>query len=162
MDTREYSRALDMEQAGETKEGFSLLVQLADEGHPLALLDMATRYWSTEGFAYPVEAVPHDAKKSEEYALRAKARLEELSGAGDGDAMRMLATTFLGHWHPIHEKSIEKAEQLLLEAYDAKCYFAANDLAALYLFSDLEKAKFWYQQAERHGCRVMHDDRLET
>lgn len=44
----------------------------------------------------------------------------------------------------------------------AKCYCAANELATFYVGSDLEKAKFWYQEAERHNCRVIQDDRLET
>lgn len=65
-------------------------------------------------------------------------------------------------WHPVHEQSIEKAENLLLNAYEANCYFAANELAIFYLSRDIKKAKFWYHEAERHHCRVIHDDRLET
>jgi hypothetical protein len=76
--------------------------------------------------------------------------------------MRMLASTYFGHWHPIHEKSVDEGERWLLRAYEAKCYFAANDLATFYQGSDVEKAKFYYQEAERHGCRVIHNDRLET
>ncbi|MDP3010521.1 MAG: hypothetical protein Q8N30_15820 [Methylococcales bacterium] len=44
----------------------------------------------------------------------------------------------------------------------AKCYCAANELATFYVGSDLEKAKFWYREAERHNCRVIQDDRLDT
>ena len=162
MDNEEYFKVSELERAGKTKEGLALLKRLVDEGHPLALLDMSTRYYSTEGFAYPVEKIPTDYKKSEELAVLAKEKLEQLSTAGDGESMRMLASTYFGNWHPIHEKSIEKAEKLLLKAYKANCYFAANDLATFYIGSDLEKAKFWYQEAERHNCRVIHDDKLET
>jgi TPR repeat protein len=161
MDNEEYFKVSELEQAKKTKEGFALLLRLVEEKHPLALLDMSTRYYSTECFVYPVEDVPTDEKKSEELALIAKEKLEQLSAAGDGEAMRMLASIYLGHWHPVHEKSVEKAEQLLLKAYEANCYFAANDLAIFYIGSDIEKAKFWYQEAERHDCRVIHDDRLE-
>ena len=77
------------------------------------------------------------------------------------EVMRMLASIYLGHWHPVHEKSVENAEKLLLKAYAANCYFAANDLAIFYIGSDLDKAKFWYQEAERHNCRLIHDARLE-
>lgn len=111
---------------------------------------------------YPVEEIPTDKKKSEELAVMAKEQLEQLSATGDGEAMRMLASIYFGHWHPVHEKSIEKAEKLLLKAYEANCYFAANDLATFYLGRDIEKAKFWYQEAEWHHCRVIYDDRLET
>lgn len=123
---------------------------------------MSCRYCSTEGFVYPVQAIAIDIKKSEEYSVQTKEELEKLSAAGDGKAKRMLAKMYLGHWHRIHQKSIEKAERLFLEAYEAKCCFAANKLATFYVVSDLEKAKFWYQEAERHNCRVIQDDRLET
>jgi len=162
MNNEEYFNISELEQAGKIKEGFALLTRLVDEKHPLALLDMSCRCYSTEGFSYPIQAIPTDVKKSEEYAVQAKEELEKLSATGDGEAKRMLAYTYLGHWHPVHEKSIEKAEQLFLEAYEAKCYFAANELATFYVGSDLEKAKFWYQEAERHNCRVIQDDRLEA
>lgn len=162
MNNEEYFNIFELEQAGKIKEGFALLTRLVDEKHPLALLDMSCRCYSTEGFVYPIQEIPTDVKKSEEYAVQAKEELEKLSSAGDGEAKRMLAEMYLGHWHPVHEKSIEKAEQLFLEAYEAKCYFAANELALFYRGWNLEKAKFWYQEAERHNCRVIRDDRLET
>ncbi len=162
MDNEEYFEISDLEQSGKTKEGFALLMKLVSENHPMALLDMSGRYYSTEGFVYPVEDVPVDMKKSEELAVQAKKAFEKLAKKGDGEAKRMLASIYLGHWHPIHEKSLEKAEELLLEAYKVKRYFAANDLAIFYLGSDIEKAKFWYKEAERHDCRVIYDKRLET
>lgn len=162
MDNEEYFKVSELERAGKTKDGLRLLKRLADKGHPLALLDISMRYYTTEGFAYPVEAVPTDHEKSEILAIQAKEKLEELAASGDGEAMRMLASTYFGHWHPVHEKSIEKAEKLLLGAFAANCYFAANDLATFYVGSDIEKARYWYQEAERQNCRVVHDDRLET
>jgi hypothetical protein len=50
----------------------------------------------------------------------------------------------------------------LLKAFEAKCYFAANDLATFYQGSDLEKAKYYYQQAEHHDSRVIQNSNLET
>ncbi|MDH4149632.1 MAG: hypothetical protein OEW79_07125 [Betaproteobacteria bacterium] len=162
MNNEEYFKVSELERAGRTKEGFALLTKLVEEGHPLALLDLSARYYSTEGYAYPVERIPTDLAKSEELAVLAKQELERLARDGDGEAMRMLASTYFGHWHPVHEKSVEKAEELLLKAYEANCYFAANDLATFYSGSDLEKAKFWYKEADKHDCRVVHDQRLET
>jgi TPR repeat protein len=162
MDSSAYFKVSEMERSGQTEEGFLLLERLAMEGDPLALLDLAGRYFSTEGFAHPVKTIESDERKSEELAIKAKDRLLELANAGDGEAMRMLATTYFGHWHPVHEKSFDEGEKWLLRAYEVACYSAANDLALFYLGKDIEKAKFYYQEAERHGCRVIHDDRLET
>jgi TPR repeat protein len=162
MDNTEYFKVSELERAGHVKEGLSLLARLVSEGHPLALLDMSMRYFSIEGFAYPVEAIQTDYVKSEQLAIQAKEQLEVLAASGDGEAMRLLAGIYLGHWHPVHEKSLEKAEQLLLASFAAYCYFAANELATFYVGSDIEKAKHWYKEAERHNCRVIHDDRLET
>jgi hypothetical protein len=161
MDNDEYFKVSELEHDKKTKEGFALLLRLVEEKHPLALLEMSNRYYATADFVYSVEDIPVDEKKSEELALMGKARLEELSAAGDGEAMRMLAYTYFGYFHPVLEKSIEKAEQFLLQAYEKNNYVAANDLAVFCIGTDLEKAKFWYQEAERHDCRVIHDDRLE-
>jgi hypothetical protein len=162
MDNSEYFKVSELESVGKTKEALALLLKLVDEKDPLALLDMSNRYYSTEGFAYPIEYIPVDMEKSELLAVMAKEELEQLAISGDAEAMRMLASTYFGHWHPIHEKSLEKAEKLLLEAYKANCYFAANDLATFYIGSNIDKAKFWYQEAERHQCRVIYDSRLES
>lgn len=152
---------LDLEQAGEKERAWQLLNLLAVEEDPLALLDLATRYFSTEGFTYPVHPVEPDRNKSDELATKGKEILERRAEAGDGDAMRILACTYLGHWHPIHEVSIKKAEYWLLKAFDAGCYFAANDLAPFYQEQDIEKAKYWYRMAERHNCRVIYNEKLE-
>jgi len=75
--------------------------------------------------------------------------------------MRMLAYLHLGLLG-IYEKSIEKAETLLLNAFEAGCYFAANDLHTFYLGSDKEKSKHYYKEAERHRCRVVFNQDFET
>lgn len=53
---------------------------------------MSIRYYSMEGFVYPIEKIATNEKKSEELALMAKEQLEQLSATGDGEAMRMLAS----------------------------------------------------------------------
>jgi TPR repeat protein len=161
MNNTKYYEALELERSGKIEEGFHLLEQLSSEGDPCALLDLSARYFSVEGFAFPVKQIVPDSKKSKELAIKAKSRLVELANIGDGEAMRMLASTYLGHWHPALEKSIKKAEEWLLLAYKAKCYFAANDLATFYQGINIEKAKFYYKEAERHDCRVIHNHNLE-
>ncbi len=151
-----------MERSGKTEEGFRLLVELAEADDPLALLDLSTRYLSIEGYVHPVKEIEPDEVKSEELAVKGKNRLLELAHSGDGNAMRMLAGTYMGHWHPIHEISDDEAEKWLLRAYEASCYFAANDLATFYQHSDIEKAKYYYQEAERHNCRVIQNATLKT
>ena len=162
MDNEQYNSVSNLEWNGKVEEGFRLLERLAKEEHPMALLDLSARYWSIEGYAHPVFPLEPDHAKSEELAKRAKKKLEEMAKKKDGEAMRMLAYTYLGHWGPYLEKSIEQAEQWLLEAYDAGCHFAANDLSHFYANSDVEKAKYWYQEAEKHNCRVIYHEQCET
>lgn len=162
MNDAEYFDVFDLESSGKTEEGFLLLERLAEEGNYLALLDLSARYFSTEGYAFPVKAILSDEKKSEELALKAEKRLLELATAGDGEAMRMLANTYLGHWHPVLKKSVELAETWLLRAYEVEHYEAANDLAVFYLERDIDRAKFYYREAELHSCKVIYHDRLET
>lgn len=162
MNTEAYYKVMEIERAGEIEKALSMLKELAREGDALALLDLSARYYSVDGYAYPVESIDPDHTKSEELLLRAKERFEELSSEGSGEAMRMLASIYFGHWGPFLEKSVEKAEQYLLRAIEAKCFFAANDLATFYQGSNIEKAKYYYQMAEEHNCRVIHNEDLET
>ncbi len=162
MNNEAYFKILDLERSGGSKEALKLLLQLAEENHPMALLDLSIRYLSVEGFAYPVEHIEPDAEKSEKLALKAKGLIETASNNGDGEAMRMLASFYMGHWHPIYEKSNLMAEQLLLKSIEAGCYFAANELATFYLSKDIEKAKYYYQMASNHDCRVIYHEELET
>lgn len=162
MDNEQYSTISDIERDGKIEEGFLLLERLAKENHPMALLDLSQRYFSIEGFAYPVHPLEPDHEKSEQLALRGKERLEELALLNDGEAMRILAYTYFGYYGPSLEKSIVKAEEWLLKAYEAGCYFAANDLSSFYINQDLEKSKHWYQEAEKHNCRVIYNELCEA
>lgn len=162
MNTDEYYKIMEIERTGETSKALSMLKKLAHEGDALALLDLSARYYSIDGYAYPVEHIESDHIKSEELFFKAKEKFEELSNEGSGEAMRMLANIYLGHWGPYLEKSFEKAEKYLLKAIEAKCFFAANDLATYYQGSNLEKAKYYYQMAEKHNCRVIYNENLET
>lgn len=162
MDNQAYWKVSELEKEGQTKEALTLLVKLADNKHPLALLELSIRYLSTEGYINPVEKIESDEDKSNSLALEAHNQLIKLSNEGDGEAMRVLATTYLNHWHPfIPEKDINKAEQWLLKSYETGHYFAANDLAILCISKDINEAKYWYKEADKHNCRVIYDPKLE-
>jgi len=162
MKTDEYYKIMEIERAGETAEALALLKRLAKKGDALALLDLSTRYYSTEGYVYPVEQIEPDHAYSEELFFKAKESLEELTADGSGEAMRMLANIYLGAWGPYIERSIEKAENLLLESIEANHFFSANELASMYIGRDAEKAKYYYQMAKEHDCLVIKHDAFET
>ncbi|MBE9489638.1 MAG: sel1 repeat family protein [Bacteroidetes bacterium] len=161
MNNEEYDKITEFERNGKPKEAFDLLKKLCDEGHPMAMLELSMRYYSTEGYVHPVFKIEKDLKLSEELASKGKSKLEELSSLGDGEAMRMLAYTYFQHLSPYLEKSFEKAEMWLLKAFESGCFFAANDLSTFYVNSDLEKAKYWYAQADKHQCRVIYHKECE-
>jgi len=105
MDNNEYNKIFKLEHIGETTEAFALLEQLANDDHPKALLDLSNRYISIEGFQHPVWPLKPNHKKSQELAFNVKVKLEELQESNDGEAIRMLAYTYLGHWGPHFEQS---------------------------------------------------------
>ena len=162
MDYEEYSQIFELERNGKAEEAYQLLERLADQGHPLALMDLSMRYYSTDGFVYPIFPLEPDKKKSKELEQIAKKKCEELASVHDGEALRMLGYYYLGLWVLAEEKDLDLGEKYLLEAYEANCYFAANDLATFYQGSDIEKAKFYYKEAERHKCRVAADNWGQT
>ncbi len=162
MNNEEYWLITELERKGEAKKAFQLLVRLADEEHPMVLLDLSSRYYSIEGYVNPVYPLDSDREKSKSLAKLGKKSLERMVLLNDGEAMRMLAYCYFGHWGPYLEKNIEQAEKWLLKSYKAECYAAANDLATFYQGSDIEKAKFYYQEAEKHDCRVIYNPNLET
>ena len=151
----------ELDCAGKTAEAFSLLQKLANDSDPFALLELSMRYASTDGYVVPVEPMEQDLAKSQSLAILSKKKFEEYASKGDGEAMRMLANFYMGLWHPVFEKSCEKAEKLLLEAISVGHYFAANDLATYYQGSSIDKAKYYYQLAEEHNCRVVYNKNLE-
>ena len=83
MDNEQYNSVSDLERDGKVEEGFRLLERLAEEEHPMALLDLSARYWSIEGHANPVMPLEPDHAKSEELAKQAKNKLEEMAKSND-------------------------------------------------------------------------------
>lgn len=162
MDMEEYNKVSELERKGEIEKGFTLLQNLANDGHPLALLELGLRFYSTEGYVHPVKSLESNLKECEELLKKGKQGLEKEASLNDGEAMRMLAYTYLGFFSNYLEHDLEKAEEWLLKSYEAGCYFAANDLSTYYLGTDLAKAKFWYQEADKHNCRVIFNDQCET
>ena len=162
MNNEEYNKIFELELNGKPEEAFLLLESLASQGHPMALMDLSMRYYSIDGHTHPVFPLEPDIEKSKELEQKAKSKCEELASNNDGEAMRILAYFYLGLWGLNEERNIELGEELLLKAYEANCFFAANDLATFYQGSNIEKAKFYYQEAERHNCRVIQNDNLET
>jgi len=161
MDNDEFLTISELERRGSVNEAFELLSRLAKNSHPMALLDLSMRYYSVEGYAQPVFPLEPDHEKSEQLAKLAKERLEELASKNDGEAMRMLAYCYLGHWGPFLEKDRGQGEDWLLKAYDAECFVAANDLSVFYQHSNLEKSKHWYNEAETHNCRIIFNEQCE-
>ena len=66
---------MEIERAGETTEALVMLKKLANKGDALALLDLSTRYYSTECYVYPVEDIEPDHAYSEELFFKAKKKL---------------------------------------------------------------------------------------
>lgn len=161
MDSERYLKVAELEQAGRLEDGFALLNSLAAENDPLALIELGSRHFSTDGYTPSVLPITSNPEKAQELITLGKLKLEELASTGDGEAMRMLGYFYLGHLCYC-EKNIQLAEKWLLRAFQAGCYFAANDLHTFYLGSDIEKSKLYYQEAERHKCRVVFNEQFET
>jgi len=162
MDNEEFNKIFNLEREGSIEEAHKLLLQLVEEKHPMALLELSMRSFSMEGYAHEVHLVETNLELSKELAEKAKIELEILSENGDGEAMRMLAYNYFGYHGHHFEKNVEKAEELLLASYGAGCVFAANELATLYASSDVEKASYWYKLAEIHKVRVVFNPECES
>ncbi|MGC1510091.1 SEL1-like repeat protein [Ketobacter sp.] len=162
MSAEKFQKVYELEDLGEFKKAFVVLSELADAGYGLALFEMASRLLSPESYVKDIYPKTPDEELSKEYASRAFRALTDEALAGNGESMRMLAYAYLGLSVPFYENDISKGEQWLLNAFDAGCNFAANDLSTFYLGSDLEKAKFWYKQADKHSCRVIYNESCAT
>ncbi|MCG8669965.1 MAG: hypothetical protein MI867_11170 [Pseudomonadales bacterium] len=162
MITDKFQKVFELEEHNEFENAFALLSELAGKGYGLALLEMASRYHSPESYAKDIYPKSPDKRLSEEYASKAFKALHNESLIGNGESMRMLAYTYLGLSLPFYEKDLSVGEDLLLKAFEAGCYVAANDLSTFYLGKDIEKAKFWYKQADIHNCRVIYNAECET
>lgn len=161
MDSERYLKVSELERAGKLEEGLSLLKNLANENDPLALIELGSRHISTDGYSPPVLSIVSNPEKGKDLIERGRRVLEERASKGDGEAMRMLGYYYLGHLCPC-ERELNEAETQLLNAFQAGCYFAANDLHTFYLGSDTEKSKLYYKEAERHKCRVVFHEDFET
>jgi len=161
MDKEIFNKVFTLEQIGSKKEAHELLLKLVGESHPMALLELSSRYFSTQGYVNEVFQLEQNLELSEKLATQAKLELETLTKLGDGEAMRMLAYCYLGYHGHYHERNIKTAEKLLLASYDAGCFFSANELASFYVSSDIEKAAYWYNLAEIHNERVVYHPECE-
>ena len=161
MDSERFQKVWELERAGKLEEGLRLLKALANENDPLALIELGSRHITTDGYAPPVLSVGSDPDKGKELIEKGRRVFEEMAAKGDGEAMRMLGYYYLGHLCPC-EKNIQKAEAQLLNALQAGCYFAANDLHTFYLGTNIEKSKHYYKEAESHKCRVVFYEDFET
>ena len=154
-------KVFDLEKEGKSREGFELLEELAEGNHPLALIELGTRYLSGVKYDLTEFGLEKDDAKARNLIEKGKNVLKKLADNGDGEAMRMLGYLYLGLLTD-YEKSEEKGESYLLKSYESGCYVAANDLHSLYLHKDKEKSKHYYDEATRHGCRVVYYEEFET
>lgn len=160
VDMTRFNEVGDLDRAGDHDAAMALLTQLGAEKDPMALIELGCRYFSQDGCWPKVKTFPTNEQAGLKLMEEGRRELERLAQDGDGEAMRMLAYTHLGLLG-VFEKDISRGEKLLLEAFEAGCYFAANDLHVLYLGSDDEKSKFHYNAAESHGCRVVFNSKFE-
>jgi hypothetical protein len=161
MNVTGYMTVLELETNGKFEAAGQLLLTLVESNDPLALIEYGNRN-RMDPSEFPGHHMPgKDEQKAAEYIARGISELERLAACGDGEAMRQMGYLCLG-FYGLEFRSTEAAEQWLLKAYEAGCYFAANDLHCLYLGSDAEKSQHWYDEAERHGCRVVFHPALYT
>ncbi|MBI2308168.1 MAG: hypothetical protein HYU78_12780 [Rhodocyclales bacterium] len=161
MNTEDYAQVFELEQQQLLAEAGELLCRLVAKNDPLALIEFGNRHRLEPSEAPEMYMPGKDLAKVEEYINKGIQSLEALAAVGDGEAMRQLGYIALGFYGPEY-RAIELAENWLLKAFAAGCHFASNDLFALYQDSDESKAKHWYAEAEKHGCRVVFNARYET
>lgn len=155
-----FNKVCDLDLAGDHDAAMTVLSQLGAEKDPMALIELGCRHFPQDGCWPKVKAFPTNEQAGLELMKEGRRELEKLALDGDGDAMRMLAYTHLGLLG-VFEKDIRRGEELLLQAFESGCYFAANDLHTFYLGSDDGKSKFYYNAAESHGCRVVFNSKYE-
>jgi len=140
-------------------EAFELLSKLAGNDDPLATIELGTRYLEADWEG--VKILDSDIEKARKLMDQGQTLLQSLANDGDAEAMRMLGYTYLGLLG-VFDKSLSLGEEWLVRSFEAGCHFAANDLCTFYQGSDIEKAKYYYSEAERKGCRVVQNENLET
>ena len=160
MDIERIQQVYELDREGKHDDAFDLLLVLVEANDPMAHFELSSRYFSTVDREPPVLEIPPDYELSKNYSSRGRLALRDLADKGDGEAMRMLAYAYLGHLCP-GMKNPEKAEDWLLKSLASGCDIAANDLSTYYRNIDLDKSKYWYEYAEKCGCRVISDPTLE-
>ncbi len=161
MDSTAYLSVFELEKKGASEEAYKLLVKLANENDPLATIELGLRYLEADWDGLGIKKLNPDPEKAKTLQNKGRKLLQDMAEKGDAEAMRMFGYTYLqllGNF----EKSIKLGEKWLVKSFESGCYFASNDLATFYQGSDIDKAKFYYQEAERHGCRVIYNKNLET
>ncbi len=161
MNTENIRQVYVLDKEGKPQEAFDLICALAQENDPLALFELSTRYFPLQERPPEMLSIEQDEQKSKTYAISGKAELQKLADNNDGEAMRMLAYLYLGHLCP-YPRDLKEAENWLLKSIDAGSDVAANDLAIFYQNTNIEKARYWYQYAQEKGCRLIHNEELET
>lgn len=154
-----YLSVFDLERIGNLEEAYELLVKLSNEKCPLATIELGTRYLETNGEG--VKKLTPDVEKAKALMNQGQQLLQTMAEEGDCEAMRMLGYTYLGLLG-VFDKSLPLAEKWLVKSFQAGCFFAANDLCTFYQGSDIDKARFYYAEADRLGCRVVKNENLET
>ena len=161
MDSITYTSIFDLERKGELEQAYQLLMKLTEDKDPLATIELGTRYLEADWKSIGVKELVSDPIKAELLLNEGRNLLVGMSQEGDAEAMRMLGYTYLGLLG-VFERSITLGEKWLVKSFEAGCFFAANDLSVLYKGTNIEKARFYYEEAERHECRVIMDSDLES
>ena len=161
MDTSGYVNVLELEQQHRVPEAGALLRRLVASNDPLALIEFGTRCRLEPNEAPQMYMPGKNAAAADECITKGIRILQSMADSDDGEAMRHLAYVLLGHYG-LEYRDIDLAEHWLLKAFSAGHFFAANDLISFYQESDTTKAKHWYAEAERHGCRVVFNSCYET
>ena len=153
--------ATALEREGRLVEAHQLLTELASQGDAMALIELGGRHITTTGRWPPVLPIEPNADVAASLIEKGRVALESLAAHGDGEAMRMLAYLFLGKLcaYTLDEA---KAEQCLLDAFAAGCHFAANDLHMFYVDKNEAKARFYYDEASRLGCKAVYYEPFEA
>jgi len=160
VDMTRFNEVSNLDRMGDHDAAMALLIQLSAERDPMALIELGCRHFPQHGHWPKVTAFTTNEQAGLELMKEGRREIERLVLAGDGDAIRMMAYTHLGLLG-VFEKDVQRGEELLIQAFGAGCYFAANDLHTFYLGSDDEKSKFYYEAAEFHGCRVVFNSKFE-
>jgi TPR repeat protein len=151
-------RALEvtrLERDGDAAAADRMLRDLASDGDAMALIELGARHFAAVNRWPSAQNVEPNPELGAQLITRGRTALEALASSGDAEAMRMLGYVYLGKLAP-HPQDEVKAEQYLLNAFAAGCHFAANDLHMFYVDRDEAKARYYYEEASRLGCKAVY------